>query len=42
MTDSERLDLDLAILIVTSPVWVSGFVGLFVAGALMDWWRCRG
>ncbi len=37
MTDREALDVDLAIMIVTSPIWIAGFAYLIVAG----WWNDR-
>ncbi|HTJ17794.1 MAG TPA: hypothetical protein VL494_13535 [Steroidobacteraceae bacterium] len=37
LTPTELLDADLAILLVTAPIWIAGFVGLAVAG----WWNDR-
>lgn len=37
LTANELIDADLAILLVTAPIWIAGFVGLVVAGAWNDW-----
>lgn len=37
MSERELLDADLAILVVTAPIWIAGFVGLVVVG----WWKDR-
>ncbi len=37
LTDSQRLDRDLAILIIAFPFYACAFVGLAVAG----WWNDR-
>jgi hypothetical protein len=34
--EQQRLDRDLAILIVTAPFWLTAFVVLFVAGAISE------
>lgn len=31
------IDRDLAIMILTSPIWIAGFLCLIVAGAVNDW-----
>lgn len=41
LTNSELLDQDVAIIVVTTPVWLTGFLVLIVAGAVADWWRSR-
>lgn len=37
MSDRAALDRDLAIIIVTAPIWIAGFAALVVAG----WWNDR-
>ena len=36
LSTSELLDQDLAIMIVTAPFWIAGFLALIVAGAWND------
>lgn len=37
LTPNELLDIDLAILVVTAPIWIAGFAWLVVAGFWNDW-----
>jgi hypothetical protein len=37
MSDRESLDTDLAIMVISAPVWICGFIGLVVLG----WWGDR-
>jgi hypothetical protein len=37
LTANELLDADLAVLVVTAPVWITGFLALVVVGAFNDW-----
>ena len=37
MADRDLLDADLAIMIVTAPIWIAGFAALVVVG----WWNDR-
>lgn len=32
MSDNDAVDLDLAIMLITAPVWITGFIVLIVAG----------
>jgi hypothetical protein len=41
LTESELLDLDVAIQILTAPIWIAYFAALIVAGTWNDW-RARG
>jgi hypothetical protein len=36
------IELESFLIVVTAPVWFGAFAGLYLAGAVADWWRARG